>query len=226
MTARCGAIIIPSLITSILTLPQDNEAFSALAVPRAFAPGKTRRGRFLKMKLVGRPVIEMMGLRFGRLMVTERIPNPRRNDQARWKCICDCGGEAIIHGHRLRSGGTKSCGCFRRDRAGNLFKTHGKSKTMPYCMFYDARKRAQHLCLPFDLTPEDIVIPEYCPVLGIKLSLTGHRDYRPNLDRFIPSRGYTKKNARVISFRANRIKADATVAEIRLLLVYMEDGLA
>lgn len=174
--------------------------------------------------MTGRPVIEMLGLRFGRLVVTERVPNPKRNDQAKWLCVCDCGGSAVVHGHRLRSGSTKSCGCYRRDRAGGLYKKHGKSKTPEYTMFYDARKRALALGLPFDLDPEKIEIPEVCPVLGIRLTYDGPRDTRPSLDKVDPAKGYTAANTNVISFRANRIKSDATAEELDAVAKYIRNA--
>ncbi len=162
-----------------------------------------------------------VGQRFGRLVVTE-IYSPKRRDQFRVKLICDCGGAVDTRGSRLRAGGLLSCGCYRRDRAGELYRTHGKSKTPAYCMFYDARKRAQKLCLPFNICPEDIHIPIECPVLAIPLSASGSRESRPSLDRFIPANGYVIGNIRVISFRANRIKSDATLEEMRRVLSYME----
>lgn len=167
---------------------------------------------------------DMTGLTLGRLRVMERVAveNRGRKDQARWKCVCECGGEIIVPGHRLRSGSQKSCGCYRRDRAGQLYRKHGKSKTPEYCMFYDARKRAQLLGLPFSIEPEQIVIPSYCPVLGIALQSRGPRDNRPSLGRIIPDRGYVPTNIRVISFRANRIKSDASATELRAVLEYVE----
>jgi len=90
-------------------------------------------------------------------------------------------------------------------------------------MFYDARKRAMALKLPFDLDPDKISIPDKCPILGIYLTLKGGRDSRPSLDRIIPDRGYTKANTRVISFRANRIKSDATISELRAIAEYIEE---
>lgn len=161
------------------------------------------------------------GQRYGRLLIVE-VYAPKRRDQFRLKCLCDCGSEIDIAGYKLWNGGTKSCGCFRRDRAGQLYRSHGKSKTPAYCIFYDARKRAISKGLPFDLTPEDIHIPSICPVLGITLSATGHKDFRPTIDRLVPARGYVKGNVKIISFRANRIKSDATEAEFRLILEYME----
>lgn len=170
----------------------------------------------------GRPAIDMLGKKFGRLTVAERIPSPKRNDQARWRCVCECGGEVVVAGHKLRAGSTKSCGCFRRDRMGQVFRKHGLSKTPAYTMFYDARKRALALTLPFSIEPEHIIVPERCPVLGILLTTDGARDSRPSLDRIVPALGYVPGNVRVISFRANRIKSDATPDELRAVLAYSE----
>lgn len=162
-----------------------------------------------------------VGQRFGRLLVVE-LYSPKRSDQFRVRCACDCGSRFDTTGSRLRSGGTKSCGCYRRDRAGGLYRSHGKSQTPAYVMFYDARKRALARGLPFTITPDDIDIPEVCPVLGLALSAEGPRDHRPSLDRIVPARGYTPENIRVISFRANRIKSDATPEELRAVLAYVE----
>jgi hypothetical protein len=88
-------------------------------------------------------------------------------------------------------------------------------------MFYDARKRALKYGLPFDIEPDDIVVPEYCPVLGVKLN-EGSRESAASLDRVLPANGYVKGNVCVISFRANRLKSDATTQELRAVLAYME----
>jgi hypothetical protein len=48
------------------------------------------------------------------------------------------------------------------------------------------------------------------------------RDYGPSLDRIDSSKGYELHNIQVISWRANRIKNDATPEELRMLADYME----
>lgn len=83
-----------------------------------------------------------------------------------------------------------------------------------------AKERAKQKGLEFDITHSDIIIPDYCPVLGIKLE-RGNGRTRPELDRRDNSRGYVKGNVFVISGRANRIKADASVEELQALLRYM-----
>lgn len=32
-----------------------------------------------------------------------------------WRCQCNCGNETVVLACRLRSGKTKSCGCFRKE---------------------------------------------------------------------------------------------------------------
>ena len=90
----------------------------------------------------------------------------------------------------------------------------------------NSRIRAKAKGIPFSLTKEDIVIPEVCPILGIPFSYppAGHRgpwDYSPSLDRIEPSLGYVSGNINVISFRANRLRNDATLAELELILTYV-----
>jgi hypothetical protein len=87
-------------------------------------------------------------------------------------------------------------------------------------MLYNAKKRATEQGLPFDLDLTDIVIPETCPVLGIPLVRgRGHsnKDDAPSLDKIVPGLGYVKGNVRVVSFRANSLKRDASFEEVELL---------
>jgi hypothetical protein len=86
-----------------------------------------------------------------------------------------------------------------------------------------AKHRTKKLNLPFDITPDDIVIPEFCPIFGIKLQVAErrHNDNSPALDRIVPELGYVKGNIIVISQRANVLKRDASLEELQALV----DGL-
>lgn len=94
-----------------------------------------------------------------------------------------------------------------------------------YPMFNDAKKRAKQKNLEFSITLEDIQIPEYCPVLGIKLFVVGGKrtDNSPSLDRVDNLRGYEKDNIRVISSRANSLKNNGSIEEFRKIIEYMEE---
>lgn len=70
-------------------------------------------------------LVDMVGQRFGSLLVVGRAPQPAhvKSKQAHWSCICDCGGMLVVSGYGLRNQ-TKSCGCARRkyDLAGLRFE--------------------------------------------------------------------------------------------------------
>ena len=87
----------------------------------------------------------------------------------------------------------------------------------------NARRRAAAKGIAFSITKDDIVIPETCPILGVPLQFpdgVGPHDYSPSLDRIRPELGYVPGNVLVISYRANRIRNDATAEELARVLAY------
>lgn len=102
-------------------------------------------------------------------------------------------------------------------------------KLQPNVVLYNnAKNRAKKYSLPFDLVPSDIIVPEFCPVLGIPLKVaTGcAKPNSPSIDKIIPEKGYVKGNIAVVSHKANTMKSDASIDEIRLLLAFMERSIA
>jgi hypothetical protein len=100
--------------------------------------------------------------------------------------------------------------------------------TAEFRMFHSAKARAKKKGIVFDLEPSDIIVPEFCPALGIKLERarpslctgtqpgrTKYSDFSPSLDRIVPELGYVKGNVWVISLKANRIKNTATPDELQ-----------
>ena len=81
------------------------------------------------------------------------------------------------------------------------------------------RNNALQKGIAFDLTVSDLYpLPQTCPVLGIPLSYEGNRgaaDNAMSIDRIDPAKGYVQGNIVLVSQRANRIKNDATPAELR-----------
>lgn len=59
-------------------------------------------------------LIDLVGKRFGRLVVLNREAN--KGIQPMWRCRCDCGNEVVVQGCNLRGGETRSCGCYVIDR--------------------------------------------------------------------------------------------------------------
>jgi len=63
----------------------------------------------------------LIGKRFGRLVLIEEVERIGHNRY--FKCQCDCGTIKIVCGSSLKSGLTKSCGCLRKELA---HKSYGK----------------------------------------------------------------------------------------------------
>lgn len=53
-------------------------------------------------------------------------------------------------------------------------------------------------------------------------STNKRHDGSPTIDRIINDLGYVKGNVIVISWRANRIKSDATLAELKAIVAFYE----
>lgn len=68
-----------------------------------------------------------MGQRFSRLVVVEAAEGCK--DFSR--CVCDCGNVAMVRAEYLRSGHTKSCGCWRKENgvAVGLKTIHGQNRS-------------------------------------------------------------------------------------------------
>jgi hypothetical protein len=98
-------------------------------------------------------------------------------------------------------------------------------------MWSVAKQRAKKRGIIFTITPEDVVIPKYCPALGIELVLgvgisgrQGGNPNSPSLDRIIPSLGYVPGNVRVISHLANSMKGAATQDQLEKFAKWVLNG--
>lgn len=83
-------------------------------------------------------------------------------------------------------------------------------------LWNQARKRALVKKFEFTIKLEDVVIPECCPIMCVKLEYIpgGYYDYSPSIDRIDSTKGYTKDNIQIISSIANRMKWDATKEQL------------
>jgi len=90
------------------------------------------------------------------------------------------------------------------------------------------KRSAKDNNLPFNLTKEDLFIPEKCPLLDIPMSLFNPDKMKcVSWDKIIPSLGYVKGNVRAISFKANLMKNNCNFKELETfsknIIKYMED---
>lgn len=93
-----------------------------------------------------------------------------------------------------------------------------KSQSAQMKMYRRAKARASERGLEFNIDPDDVVIPNICPILGTPIYVTTGRsgafDNSPSLDRIDNALGYVKGNVWVISQLANAMKASANNAQL------------
>lgn len=88
-----------------------------------------------------RRVIELSGMRFGRLVVVKR--HGTRGKGAAWECQCNCGMTKILRSYSLRRGSVQSCGCLQRELASAKSKTHGQSHSPEYNAWHSMKGRCE-----------------------------------------------------------------------------------
>lgn len=105
-----------------------------------------------------------------------------------------------------------------------IWRAAEKKKNPSKYLWETAKRRAKKDGRVFGITPADLPVPEFCPVLGHKLAF-GIKQFSavsPSVDAVRPELGYIPGNVRVISHRANTIKQDATPTELRKVADWLE----
>jgi len=75
-------------------------------------------------------LMDLVGERFGRLVVLERSANVGK--KTAWRCRCDCGADTTAMAGNLRNGNTSSCGCLSREATAARSTTHQSVNTRAY----------------------------------------------------------------------------------------------
>jgi hypothetical protein len=125
----------------------------------------------------------------------------------------------------------KVCKCLNNQKYKNEERPKETSKeienrTAKQKLIQHAKVRANKKGLDFDITQHDFEIPEFCPVLGIPIYIGKEKfhDGSPTIDRVDNNKGYIQGNIKVISWRANSIKSDATISEIDKIIKYIKNN--
>lgn len=117
-----------------------------------------------------------------------------------------------------RQAGYKRAPDYAEKKAKRVQQYHDNSDNYKKRMLSQAKSRAKQQNLPFNLTIDDIVLPEKCPLLEIPLNVgtTHNCENSYSLDKIIPEKGYVKGNIQVISRKANAVKNNLTLEELEL----------
>lgn len=145
-------------------------------------------------------LLDLTGLRFGRLVVVVRAPT-RRGTNAFWHCVCDCGRTKDVLGISLRNGDTQSCGCLQRELMAARRTTHGQSKNGTTRTYNSWASMVQRCTNPHYYQYENYggrgisVCEEWRSFANFYRDM-GDRPPGRTLDRIDNNRGYEKSNAR------------------------------
>ncbi len=98
--------------------------------------------------------IDLTGQKFGYLTVLQKT-GERTHGKSKaiiWKCVCDCGQICYVSTNKLKSGHTKSCGCYAKKIASDTHRIHGDRQTRLYNIWVRMKQRCEN---PYDAAYRD-----------------------------------------------------------------------
>lgn len=168
-------------------------------------------------------VKNLVGKRFGRLVVVRELEKRGRNKQRLWECKCDCGKITKVTTEHLTNNHTKSCGCLKKENAARI----GKKRLLPNNqanknqLFCNYKRQARIQGCEFNLLKEDFLklTSQNCFYCGREPSQT-HKHSKSSdgyiyngIDRLDNTRGYSKSNCVPCCDMCNKAKGNRTLKE-------------
>jgi len=146
--------------------------------------------------------IEFGKTKFSRWLVLGQDANPKY-----WFCRCDCGTERRVGKRNLKSGSTRSCGCWDQERK----TTHGMSRTKTYqawqCMKDRVRVNLQYINNKITICNRWTVFENFLADMGVC------PPDKYSVDRIDNNKGYRPGNCRW----ANRSEQQRNKSTTRML---------
>lgn len=145
-------------------------------------------GCFNKEKTSERFLKDLIGQKFGKLIVLERARNheqPSGQVKTAWLCKCDCGRKINVQATSLLGGYSKSCGCSRESHIASelkkYFLEHYNAK-IEYCILKNPDTKHY---LPYDMY---IPLGKNTRINGIYIEINGSQHYCLNSWHFRQSK--------------------------------------
>lgn len=144
---------------------------------------------------------DLTGKKFGRWVVIS-FDSITTHYEKLWLCKCLCGNERVVKSGSLKSGKSKSCGCFQREQVNKSLVTHGMTDTH----FYRAWVNMKGRCLRHDYyTKKGILVSKEWQkfenfkqdmLKSYKVHVKKFGEVNTTLDRIDGSLGYGVENCR------------------------------
>jgi len=104
---------------------------------------RTTCGRACSLRERSRNLKDLVGRRFGRLLVEARSEVKTVGGALRCSCRCDCGTQRTVIGGDLKAGKIESCGCLRRERSRDGARRRGEATNAIKYGVPDAGRRSE-----------------------------------------------------------------------------------
>lgn len=86
---------------------------------------------------MSRRKVDLVGIRYGKLLVLEKVKERTKIGAVLWLCICDCGNTRKAMASNLIAGSATSCGC----ESYKTRKLHGMTKTITFKSWDSMKQR-------------------------------------------------------------------------------------
>lgn len=142
-----------------------------------------------------------VGTKFWRLTVVA-FAGLDRGRRTRWRCECECGNMHEAGAYDIKSGNTKSCGCWNRETSsmvGKAKKTHGLTRNPIHQTWYDMMRRcydSRHNQFSNYGTRGITVCERWHDVERFYEDMGDKPSSRHSIDRLNVNGGYCKENCR------------------------------
>lgn len=147
--------------------------------------------------------IDLTGKKFGRLVVLERVPAPKKT---LWKCLCECGEVTVVQAGNLRNGHTQSCGCYQLHITSVKNTKHGMSHSKLYWVYAHMVERCtNHKHKSFHIYEQKGVCKEWLDNKDSFFEWANSNGYSQELelDRIDNDKGYSPDNCRFVDKMTN-----------------------
>lgn len=149
--------------------------------------------------------IDLTGQKFSRLTVEKYVGKNKRG-RSLWLCRCDCNKEVTVNSSDLKTGNTKSCGCFKKEIASQIGKSnkiHGYTHTPTHNTWLAMNRRCNDIndCHYKDYGGRGITVcdrwnPKRGGSFNNFLEDMGERPLGKTLDRIDNDESYCKENCK------------------------------
>src|ERR1700733_2697330 len=164
---------------------------------------------------MGKPLRDLTGLRFDKLVVIDRAENSRHK-MTRCNCRCDCGNAKTILSKHLQAGLISNCGCSHGKRGVDhvQWKGCGEISGSRWAMItssYNRRRKGRLLPFEIDITYAlDLFLKQNrtCALSGMTIyfGLTNTHETTASLDRIDSKMGYIRGNVQWVHKDINLMK--------------------